>query len=111
MFVFNRRLLIILLVMFFGMVLWMAYFFYFHTDGRGHVLREADSPAAEARGQQLLGRADNLLNQRQYDAAKTLLDSLRDADLNPAMFIADDALEQRFDTLRRRRFREKAAQQ
>jgi hypothetical protein len=111
MFVFNRRLLIILLVMFFGMVLWMAYFFYFRTDGRGHVVREADSPAAEARGRQLLGRADNLLNQRQYDAAKTLLDSLRDADLNPAMFIADDALEQRFNTLRRRRFREKAAQQ
>ena len=111
MFVFNRRLLIILLVMFFGMVLWMAYFFYFRTDGRGHVVREADSPAAEARGQQLLSRADNLLNQRQYDAAKTLLDSLRDAGLNPAMFIADDALEQRFDTLRRRRFREKAAQQ
>ena len=110
MFVFNRRLLIILLAMFFGMVLWMAYFFYFRTDGRGHVVREADSPAAEARGQQLLGRADNLMNQHQYDAAKALLDSLRDADLNPAMFIADDALEQRMDTLRRRRFREKEAQ-
>jgi hypothetical protein len=110
-FVFNRRLLIILLVMFLGMVLWMACFFYFRTDGRGHVLRGADSPTAEARGQQLLGRADNLLNQHQYDAAKTLLDSLRDADLNPAMFIADNALEQRFDTLRHRRFREKAAQQ
>jgi hypothetical protein len=111
MFVFNRRLLIILLVMFFGMVLWMAYFFYFRTDGQGHVLREADSPAAEARGQQLLSRADNLTHQRHYDAAKALLDSLRDADLNPAMFISDDALKQRFDTLRHRRFREKAAQQ
>ena len=111
MFVFNRRLFIILLVMFLGMVLWMAYFFYFRTDGRGHVVREADSPEAEARGQQLLSRADNLVNKRQYDAAKTLLDSLRDADLNPAMFIADDALEQRFDTLRHRRFREKAVQQ
>ena len=110
MFVFNRRLLIILLTMFFGMVLWMAYFFYFRTDGRGHVVRETDSPEAEARGQQLLNRADNLLNQHQYDAAKALLDSLRDADLNPAMFIADDALEQRMDTLRRRRFREKSAQ-
>lgn len=109
-FFFNRRLLITLLVMFLGMVLWMVYFFYFRTDGRGHVTREADSPAAEARGQQLLTRADNLMNQRQYDAAKTLLDSLRDADLNPAMFIADDALEQRMDTLRRRRFREKTAQ-
>ncbi|HEX8326822.1 MAG TPA: hypothetical protein VF629_04730 [Hymenobacter sp.] len=59
---FYRRLLVILLVMFFGMVLWMAYFFYFRTDGRGNVVREADSPAAEARGQQLLSRADNLTN-------------------------------------------------
>jgi hypothetical protein len=107
---FNRRLLIILLTMFLGMVLWMAYFFFFRTDGRGNVVREADSPAAEARGQQLLHRADNLMSQRQYDAAKTLLDSLRDADFNPAMFIGDDALEQRLDTLRRRRFREKTAQ-
>ena len=109
MFVFNRRLFIILLVMALAMVLCMAYFFYFRTDGRGYVVREADSPAAEARGQQLLSRADNLMNQHQYDAAKTLLDSLRDADLNPAMFIADDALEQRMDTLRHRRFREKVA--
>jgi hypothetical protein len=107
---FNRRLLLILLTMFLGMVLWMAYFFFFRTDGRGNVVREADSPAAESRGQQLLNRADNLMSQRQYDAAKTLLDSLRDADFNPAMFIADDALAQRLDTLRRRRFREKKAQ-
>ena len=109
-FVFNKRLFIFVLTMFFGMFLWMAYYIYFRTDGKGHVTREADSPEAEARGRQLLNRADNLLNQRQYDAAKTLLDSLQDADLNPAMFIANDALEQRMDTLRRRRFREKAAQ-
>lgn len=108
-FFFNRRLLIILAVMLLGMVLWMAYFFYFCTDGQGRVVREADSPEAEARGQQLLSQADNLVNQRQYAAAKTLLDSLRDADANPAMFIGDDALEQRFDTLRRRRFRDKVA--
>ena len=108
---FLRRQLLIVLIMFFGMVVWMVYFFYFRTDGQGRMLREADSPEAATRGQQLLIRADNLMSQHQYDAAKTLLDSLRDADLNLAMFIADDALEQRFDTLRRRRFREKAAQQ
>lgn len=106
---FDRRLLIILLVMLVGMTLWMAYFFYFRTDGQGHVVREASGPAAETCGQQLLGRADKLLNQHQYDAAKTLLDSLRDADANPAMFIDDNALEQRFDTLRVRRFRNKVA--
>ena len=108
---FNRTRLIIFLVMFFGMLLWMAYIFYFRSDGRGHVLREAESPEAEARGQQLLGRADALTNQQQYDAAQGLLDSLRDADANPAMFIADDALEQRFDTLRHRKYRERLAQQ
>ena len=104
-----RRLLLILLVLFLGLMLWMAYFYFFRTDGRGHVTREADSPAAEARGQRLLGRADALTNQRQYDAARTLLDSLRDAEANPALFIADDALMQRFDTLRARRFRDKPA--
>ena len=96
--------------MFLGMVLWMAYFLYFRTDHHGKALREADSPEAAARGQQLLSRADNLMSQHQYDAAKTLLDSIQNADLNPAMFIDDDALAQRMDTLRRRRFREKVAQ-
>ncbi|MDQ2793597.1 MAG: hypothetical protein M3Y12_06265 [Bacteroidota bacterium] len=107
---FLRRQLLIVLVLFLGMVVWMAYFLYFRTDGHGKLLREADSPEAAARGQQILGRADALTNQHQYDAAKTLLDSLRDADANPAMFIDDNALEQRMDTLRRRRFREKTAQ-
>lgn len=45
-----KRLLIIITTMFLGMVLWMAYFYFFRTDGRGHVLREADSSAAEVRG-------------------------------------------------------------
>lgn len=96
---FSRRVLFTLLAMLAGMILWMGYFYYFRTDGRGHVLREADSPAAAAQGQRLLGRADALLRQHQEAAAKTLLDSLRDADANPAVFIADDALRQRFDTL------------
>ena len=104
-----RVALISILVMFFGMVLWMGYYFYFRTDGRGHVLQEADSPEAAARGQQLLGRADALLNRQEYDQAKTLLDSLRDADANPAVFISTDALMQRFDTLRVRRHRDQLA--
>ncbi|MCB2409589.1 hypothetical protein [Hymenobacter lucidus] len=102
-----RVVLISLLVMFLGMVLWMSYYFYFRTDGRGHVLREADSPTAAARGQLLLARADALTNQQNYDKAKVLLDSLRDADANPDMFISTDDLEQRFDTLRTRRSRAK----
>ena len=107
---FDRRLLLILLVMFLAMLLVMAYIFFFRSDGHGRAKREADSPAAEARGQQLLSRADALTNQHQYDAAKALLDSLRDADANPAIFIGDNALEQRFDTLRQRKFRERQAQ-
>ncbi|WP_457069047.1 hypothetical protein [Hymenobacter sp. UYAg731] len=103
--------MIILLTMFLGMVLWMAYFFYFRTDGHGRAIQEADSPEAEVRGQQLLSRVDNLVNQRQYDAAKVLLDSIRDADANPTIFINDNSLEQRFDTLRRRTYRERHTQQ
>ncbi|HEX8428900.1 hypothetical protein [Hymenobacter sp.] len=100
---FLKFALISILVMFLGMVLWMAYFFYFRTDGKGHVLREADSPAAEANGQRLLARADALMAQGSYDPARLLLDSLRDADANPNMFIATEALMQRYDTLRARR--------
>jgi uncharacterized protein YpmB len=106
---FNRRLLVILLVMFLAMLVVMAYIF-FRSDGHGRVTREADSPAAAARGQQLLSRVDALTNQHQYDAAKALLDSLRDADANPAVFLGDNALEQRFDTLRQRKFRERQTQ-
>ena len=105
-----RVVLISSLVMLVGMILWMGYFFYFRTDGRGHLLQEAESPEAAARGQQLLTRADALMNQQQYDQAKALLDSLRDADANPAMFISTDELMQRFDTLRVRRSRAQAAQ-
>ncbi|MFC4792169.1 hypothetical protein ACFPAF_08750 [Hymenobacter endophyticus] len=102
--------LISILVMFFGMILWMGYYFYFRTDGRGHVLREADSPEAAARGQRTLQRADALINQQQYAPAKALLDSLRDADANPAFFVSTEELEQRFDTLRARSRRDQAAQ-
>ncbi|AHJ96285.1 hypothetical protein [Hymenobacter swuensis] len=105
-----RLILISILVMFFGMILWMGYYFYFRTDGRGNVTREADSPEAAVRGQQTLQRADALINQRQYTPAKALLDSLRDADANPAFFISTEDLEQRFNTLRARRRRDQAAQ-
>ncbi|MCR5887182.1 hypothetical protein LRS06_05190 [Hymenobacter sp. J193] len=105
-----RVILISILVMFLGMILWMGYYFYFHTDGQGRVTREADSPEAAARGQQTLSRADALIKQRQYVPAKALLDSLRDADLNPAFFVSTEDLEQRFDTLRARTYREKQAQ-
>ncbi|MET4107896.1 hypothetical protein [Hymenobacter sp. UYP22] len=98
-----RVVLISILVMFFGMILWMGYYFYFRTDGRGNVTREADSPEAAARGQRTLQRADALINQRQYVPAKALLDSLRDADANPAFFISTEDLQQRFDTLWARR--------
>ncbi|MBG8552480.1 hypothetical protein [Hymenobacter guriensis] len=93
--------------MFLGLILWMGYYYFFHTDGQGRVTREADSPEAAAQGQQTLQRADALINERQYGPAKALLDSLRDADLNPAFFISTEDLEQRFDTLRRRSYREK----
>ncbi|PJJ58852.1 hypothetical protein [Hymenobacter chitinivorans] len=104
-----RVILIAFAVMFLGLILWMGYFFYFRTDGRGHVLRVADNPAAAARGQQLLGRADALLQRQRYNQAQALLDSLRDADANPAMFISTDELMQRFDTLRVRRARPQPA--
>ncbi|RPD47005.1 hypothetical protein DNI29_12670 [Hymenobacter sediminis] len=105
-----RLILISILVMFFGMLLWMGYYFYFRTDGQGRVTREADSPEAAARGQQTLRRADALISQRQYGPAKALLDSLRDADLNPAFFVSTEDLEQRFDTLRARSYRERQVQ-
>jgi len=105
-----RFILFTSLAMLLGLVLWMGYFFYFRTDGRGHVLREAESPEAEARGQQLLRRADALIAHRQYEPAQALLDSLRDADANPAMFISTEALMARLDTLRIQRHRDSAAQ-
>ncbi|TGE23339.1 hypothetical protein [Hymenobacter metallicola] len=104
-----RVVLIASVVMLLGLILWMGYFFYFRTDGRGHVVQEADSPEAAARGQRLLARADALTNQQQYDQAKALLDSLRDADANPNVFISTDEMIQRFDTLRVRRARTQAA--
>lgn len=97
---FIRFTLISILVLFVGMVLWMAYYFYFRTDQNGHVLREADSPAAAANGQRQLARADALLARGAYAPARTLLDSLRDADLDPAIFIATADLMQRYDSLR-----------
>ncbi|MCB2379613.1 hypothetical protein LGH70_18600 [Hymenobacter sp. BT635] len=103
-----RVVLIASVAMLLGLILWMGYFFYFRTDGRGNVLREAESPEAAARGQQLLARADALTDQQDYDKAKVLLDSLRDADANPAMFISTDDLAQRFDTLRIRRSRQQS---
>lgn len=102
--------LISILVLFLGMVLWMAYFFYFRTDGKGHVVREADSPVAEANGQRLLAHADALMASGSYAPAGLLLDSLRDADANPNMFIATDALMQRYDTLRTRQRRDASAE-
>ena len=101
-----RFVLISILVLFSGMILWITYFLYFRTDGKGHVLREADSPAAEANEQRLLARADAFLARRDYAPARLLLDSLRDADANPNMFIATDALTQRYDTRRARRRRD-----
>lgn len=104
---FIRFALIAILVLFVGMVLWMGYFFYFRTDGHGRVLREAESPEAAAAGQHHLARADALLATRHYDQARELLDSLRDANLNPKMHIDSDALMQRYDSLRARRSRER----
>ena len=97
---FFRFALISILVLFVGMVLWMAYYFYFRTDQQGRVLREADSPAAAANGQRQLNRADALLASGAYVPARTLLDSLRDADLDPNTFIATEELMQRYDSLR-----------
>jgi len=107
---FLRFALISILVMFVGMVLWMAYFFYFRTDQKGHVIREADSPVAAANGQRVLARADALLASGAYTPARTLLDSLRDADLDPNTFIATDELMQRYDSLRAKQRRNAPAQ-
>ena len=94
-----------------GLILWMGYYFYFQTDGQGRVTRSADSPEAAERGLQTLRRADVLIEQQQYVPAQALLDSLRDAEANPAFFIDTDDLEARRDTLRRRRYRERIAQE
>lgn len=59
----------------------------------------------------MLGRADALMKQRQYLPARALLDSLRDAPANPAVFIDDQVLEQLFDTLRIRKYRDKSVPQ
>ncbi|MBC8083439.1 MAG: hypothetical protein H7Z21_09530 [Hymenobacter sp.] len=100
-----RVFLISAAVMFPGTVRRMAYFFYFRTDGEGHVLREAGSPAAEASGQRLLGRADALMARGDFDPARQLPDSLRHADLNPNTFVATDALRRHYDSLRAQRRR------
>ena len=88
-----------------GLVLWMIYFFYFHTDGHGRVIHRAESPEAEVRGQRLLARADALMARGEYAPAGQLLDSLRGAGLNEAVFIDTDALVQRYDSVRVQRHR------
>lgn len=107
---FFRFALISILVLFVGMVLWMAYFFYFRTDQKGHVVREADRPAAAANGQRQLARADALLASGSYVPACTLLDSLRDADLDPNSFIATEDLMLRYDSLRAKQRRTTSSQ-
>jgi|GEM_PF-3062277 len=106
----SRALLLVLVGMVLGLVLWMVYFFYFHTDGHGRIIRRAESPEAEVRGQRLLARADALMARGEYAPASQLLDSLRDAGLNEAIFIDTDALMQRYDSLRVQRYRATHAQ-
>lgn len=102
---FTPRVLRFVLVLFAAMVLWMGYDFYFQTDHHGHRLSQVGTPEAQAAGRRLLGRADALMHQRRFDEARHLLDSLRDADLNPDMHIDEEAIRARYDSLYQRRDR------
>lgn len=102
---FTPRVLRFVLALFVAMVLWMGYDYWFQTDHQGHRLSQVGTPEAQAAGQRLLGRADALMQQQRFDDARQLLDSLRDAELNPHMHIEEDAIRARYDSLYQHRSR------